>query len=288
MLPRVPPHALARGAAYGGGGVGMLGTVGLLGYALIKAEAKLARKAVPALTAAPLADGRYGDPAGIPVRLAMLGDSGAAGLGAETAGDTPGARFAAELVAAGRHVTLDVLAVTGARCADLGAQVSRALVNAPDTVPDIAVINIGANDVTHWVPPRRAVADLTAAVTRLRDTGVRVVVGTCPDLGALSFAPQPLRAYGRLKGAQMAAAQAMGVVAAGGVPVALGAELGRLFASDPSLFSFDRFHPSSGGYRLIVDAMLPAVRAAAGIDDPDTELDTDTDPDIDPDLAIPA
>jgi lysophospholipase L1-like esterase len=35
------------------------------------------------------------------------------------------------------------------------------------------------------------------------------------------------------------------------------------FAHDPSLFSADRFHPSSAGYAHIAQALLPTVLAAA-------------------------
>lgn len=265
MVPRMPSRALARGAALGSGGVGMLG---LLGYALIRLEAKVARRAVPALNAAPLADGEYGDPSGVPLRIAMLGDSGAAGFGADLPEETPGALLASDLAASGRYVTLDVLAVTGARSIDLGVQVGRALL----TLPDIALINIGANDITHWVPPRRAVSDLTTAIARLRAAGVRVVVATCPDLGALCFVPQPLRAYAGLKSAQMAAAQSIAVVQAGGVPVAQGSLLGQRFCDDPSLFCVDRFHPSGAGYREIAAVLRPAVRVAAGLDDSDVAI----------------
>lgn len=272
MITRLPPRAVARGAAYGGGGLGMVGTLGAAGYALLKLEAKLARRAVPPLTAAPMADGRYGDPTGTPLRLVMLGDSGGAGFGAEDAAETPGAILATALAHAGRYVTLETLAFTGARCADLDLQVTLALADrvweSPEpAVTTIAVINIGANDVTHWNPPKRAVAHLMAAVTRLRSAGVRVVAGTCPDLGALALLPQPLRAFARLKSAQMAAAQAIGVVTAGGVPVALGSHLGREFAADPAMVCFDRFHPSGKGYRAIAGEMTPAVLVAAGIRD---------------------
>ena len=37
------------------------------------------------------------------------------------------------------------------------------------------------------------------------------------------------------------------------------------FASDTSLFSADRFHPSSAGYAVIADSVLPALLEAAGI-----------------------
>ncbi|MEP6464287.1 MAG: SGNH/GDSL hydrolase family protein [Frankiaceae bacterium] len=273
MLSWSPPRAVTRGAAYGGGGLGMVGTLGAAGYALLKLEAKLARRAVPPLTAAPMADGEYGDPAGIPLRLVMLGDSGGAGFGADVPAETPGAILANELADAGRRVTLETLAYKGARCADLDVQVTLALADrvwesTEPSVNTIAVINIGANDVTHWNPPKRAVAHLVAAVTRLRSAGVRVVVGTCPDLGALALLPQPLRTLARVKSAQMAAAQAIGVVTAGGVPVALGSHLGKQFSADPAMVCFDRFHPSGKGYQAIAGAMAPAVRAAAGIIDP--------------------
>ncbi len=272
-MSRIPPRVVARGAAYGGGGLGMVGTLGALGYALLKLEARLARRAVPPLTAAPMADGHYGDPDGVPVLLIMLGDSGAAGFGAEFPAETPGAVLAADLAAAGRYVTLETLAFTGARCADLDVQVTLALADRVWDSPEpatttIAVLNIGANDVTHWNPPKRAVAHLIAAVTRLRSAGVRVVVGTCPDLGALALLPQPLRAFAGLKSAQMAAAQAIGVVSAGGVPVALGSQLGKQFSGQPGMVCFDRFHPSGKGYRAIAGALLPAVRTAAGLADP--------------------
>ena len=58
------------------------------------------------------------------------------------------------------------------------------------------------------------------------------------------------------------------MVSAGGVPVALGSHLGKQFEGEPGMVCFDRFHPSGKGYRAIAGAMLPAVRAAAGIPDP--------------------
>jgi lysophospholipase L1-like esterase len=39
-------------------------------------------------------------------------------------------------------------------------------------------------------------------------------------------------------------------------------ETTRAFAADPSLFSADRFHPSSAGYAAIAAALLPTTLAA--------------------------
>jgi lysophospholipase L1-like esterase len=149
--------------------------------------------------------------------------------------------------------------VTGSRSADLEAQVRAALA----TPADIAVIIIGTNDVTHKVPSHRAVPKLGAAVRALRAAGVDVVVGTCPDLGAVPPIPPPLRWVARRRSREMAVAQAVAVRVAGGVAVPLGELLGPLFCRDRSMFCHDRFHPSSAGYREVAGALVPAVLAAA-------------------------
>ena len=256
-LPVFARHVAVRTAAYGGGGVGLLGMVG---YGIITAQTRFARRAVPALGGAPPADGEYGDAPHAPLRIAILGDSTAAGLGADVPTETPGALLAADVAAAtGRRVALDVVAVPGTRSADLEPQVSRALL----TPPHIAVICVGANDVIRGVSSRRAARDLELAVRRLRAAGARVVVGTCPDLGALCFVPQPLRLWGQVRSATMAAAQRGAVEAADGVVVPLGQLLGRAFRADATMFCRDRFHPSGVGYAALAAVLSPFVRAAA-------------------------
>ena len=98
------------------------------------------------------------------------------------------------------------------RRADLDGQVEQIA----DTAPDVAVIMIGANDVTHRVRPPTAVRHLDHAVRRLRELGAEVVVGTCPDLGTVEPVPQPLRWIARRASRQLAAAQTIAVVEAGG------------------------------------------------------------------------
>lgn len=252
-----------RHAALGGGGMGL---VGAAGWGLLRLEAKLARRAIPLLGGAPLCDGVYGEGDGPLLRLGLLGDSSAAGLGADRPQDTPGAllaaALAADLAASGRRVHLEVAAISGARSPDLDAQVNRLLLAAPD----IAVISIGANDVTHGSQPREATAHLARAIERLTGAGARVVVGSCPDLGIMRPIPQPLRRLAHLRSVAMAAAQRVAGEAAGARVVPLGALLGHAFGSDPGLFCGDRFHPSAAGYGRIAGALLPAVRAAAGLD----------------------
>ncbi len=253
---------LATAAAVGGGGLGLIG--GSL-WGLLKAEAKLARlKIGKATTRPPDPSGLYGAHLpGMPIRLAVLGDSGAAGYGAEAPSETFGAFLATGLSdLAGRPVYLRSVAVIGAKTADLEKQIPRALA----ALPDVCAIIIGTNDVTHGVRPSQSVRTLREAVASLRSTGTNVVVGTCPDLGTLRPVAPPLRQVARLWSRRLAAAQTIAIVESDGSSVSLGSILGPEFDAAPAhLFGPDRFHPSPAGYRACAGAMLPTVAAAIGV-----------------------
>jgi hypothetical protein len=124
---------------------------------------------------------------------------------------------------------------------------------------------IGANDVTERTRPTEPVRVLADAVAVLRALGTEVVVGTCPDLGTIRPLPQPLRWYARRLSRQLAAAQTVAVVHAGGRTVSLGDLLGPLFAGHRELFADDQFHPSAAGYAEAVRAILPSCLDALGI-----------------------
>lgn len=262
---------IAQSAAYGGGvGVAGLGAIGALGYGLLKAEAAIARMAIGTrFERAPIDAGWYAaarvDRTVAPIHLVILGDSSAAGLGAATRGETIGARLARGVSeVARRRVHLDNVAVSGAKSIDLDVQVANAL-DLPGPI-DLAVISIGANDVTHRIDSAVAVRHLAAAVSALREAGAQVVVATCPDLGTVQPVPQPLRLVARRLGRDLAAAQTIAVVAAGGRTVSVGHLLGHEFAARPGeLFSEDRFHPSGRGYARVAAVLLPSVLEALGL-----------------------
>ncbi|MGK5500924.1 SGNH/GDSL hydrolase family protein, partial [Streptomyces sp. URMC 125] len=230
--------------------------------------------------APPVADGLYGaafasDGPGaraVPLRLALLGDSTAAGQGVHRPRQTPGALLAAGLAAvAERPVLLRNVAVPGARSEDLDRQVTR-LVGGDGRgggdggVPDVCAIMVGANDVTDRVPPAVPVRLLSEAVARLRAAGCEVVVGTCPDLGTVEPVSPPLRWLVRRASRQLAAAQTIAVVERGGRTVSLGDLLGPEFEANPrELFGPDSYHPSAEGYATAAMAFLPALCAALGL-----------------------
>jgi lysophospholipase L1-like esterase len=252
---------LAVAAAYGSGGVGLAGA---LAAGVLLGQAKQARRAIPRpQQPPPRCDGRYGGHhAGEAVRLAVLGDSTAAGYGVRTAAETTGARLAIGLAEGLRRpVQVRSFAVVGSLSAGLVPQADLAQA----WRPDLAVILVGANDVTHRVRVGTAVRYLAAAVGAMRVVGAEVVVGTCPDLGTIRPIQPPLRWLARRWSRDMAAAQTVAAVEAGARSVSLADLLGPTFDAQPEvMFSADRFHPSADGYGQAAAAILPALLAAAG------------------------
>jgi lysophospholipase L1-like esterase len=209
------------------------------------------------------------------LRLVLLGDSAAIGVGVEWLSETVGGQLA-RLLADGtpesgrRHVLLSSVGVAGSRSTDLATQVARALLG---DRPDVAVVLIGANDATGLHSPDESGSHLGDAVRRLREAGVQVVVGTCPDLGAVRSIAPPLRQITGWMGRRVARAQGAAVIAAGGVVVDLAGETGAVFRADAGTLCFDGFHPSADGYRVWAHALFPAVLDAAQAADRRTPLE---------------
>lgn len=251
-----------------GYGAAVAGLASAASAGVLLGQVHQARREIPrAQEPPPRADGRYGARlGGEPLTMVMLGDSTAAGYGAAKPRQTPGALLATGVSRRlGRPVRLHCLAVVGATSQRLAPQVEAAL----ELEPQLAVIIIGANDVTHRNNPHAAVRHLVAAVRALRDIGAEVVVGTCPDLGTVLPIRPPLRWLARRWSRQLAEAQTVGVVEAGGWAVSIGDLLGPRFAAEPHrMFGVDRFHPSPDGYAVAAAALLPTVLAALGVVDP--------------------
>ncbi|MFI1995595.1 SGNH/GDSL hydrolase family protein [Actinoplanes sp. NPDC020271] len=194
------------------------------------------------------------------INFAVLGDSIAYGLGASREADTVTARLSADLAAGGVPHRTRVLAVPGARSSGLSTQVATALT----WPPHLALIIIGANDLTRFVPPAEAAAQLESAVRALRAVNAEVVVAPAPDLSVVPWVPAGMRATVRAASTLMHDAQAGAALTAGAHVADIGMSSAAGFARNRGLFSADSFHPSSAGYAVIAEALTPAVRAVAG------------------------
>ena len=112
---RRPSSRKSKIAVYAGGGVGAAGVLGAAGLAgLLWGEAKLAQRRIPIATdPPPVSHDTIWSAPGVssarpPIRIAMLGDSTAAGYGADRDRDTPAAQLAIGISEAARrpvHVT---------------------------------------------------------------------------------------------------------------------------------------------------------------------------------------
>lgn len=261
-----------RVVLWGGGTLGAAAVTGGSTLAgVIYAETKLARRRIPqAVLDPPVTNDTTWVAAGVdrtrsPLRVAMLGDSTAAGYGVTFDRETPAAQLAIAISeAARRPVHVTNVAKVGAQSSALPEQLE--LLRAPGRVrPDLAIMMIGANDVTSRMGPAVAAGFLEQVVRALVADGVGVVVGTCPDLGTIRPLSQPLRAFARRKSRALAREQTVAVVRAGGRSVSLGDLLGPLFMTRLELFSEDRFHPSAAGYAEAAAAVLPSALDALGL-----------------------
>ncbi len=268
--PRRTTIALAAAATIASTGSFYVGARNLL-----TGQAAKARRVIPkSWDVPPRADGVYGPGGGtvekwqrgVPfdLHLMVFGDSTATGYGCNSADEVPGVLLARGLAQqSGKRIRLSTKAIVGATSKGLSGQIDAMFVAGPP--PDAAVIMIGANDITAVNGIWQSAHRLGNAVQRLHASGAVVVVGTCPDFGAIAAIPQPLRFVTRNRGLRLARAQAGQVRTFGGVPVPFSDLLSPDFLKAPEvLFSSDMFHPSAAGYSLAAQQLLPALCEALG------------------------
>nr|WP_156766559.1 SGNH/GDSL hydrolase family protein [Mycobacterium sp. E2327] len=271
-MPRRSTIALATAGALASTGTAYLGARNLL-----VGQAAHTRTVIPkAWDIPPRADGVY-TAGGGPVQrwqrgmtadlhLMIFGDSTATGYGCMSAEEVPGVLIARGLAErAGKVVRLSTKAIVGATSKGVAGQVDAMFVAGPP--PDVAVMMLGANDVTALNGISQSAQRLALTVRKLRSRGAVVIVGTCPDLGVISAIPQPLRSLAHARTSQLARAQTAAVRGAGGVPVPMAQLLAPQFRTAPEqMFSADGFHPSPTAYALAAEALLDAVCDALGIE----------------------
>jgi lysophospholipase L1-like esterase len=224
-------------------------------------QGRRVRRATPRLPeAAGPREGRAAG-AGPALRLLVVGESTAAGVGADNHDEALAGQAARALAGrTGRAVTWRVLGRNGATAA-----LCRTVLLAEAAEPveaDVAVIALGVNDTLRFHAPGRWRRDLRhlAAAIRARCGPVPVVLAGVPPVGRFPALPQPLRGVLGLRAALLECAARR-----------LAAELANArYVDVPPLeeavdvyFAADGFHPSPRGYAAwagaIADVAAPLV-----------------------------
>lgn len=195
--------------------------------------------------------GTVGDSAAAPLRLAVLGESTAAGCGVDTHDNGFPGRLARELVdQTGRPVTWEVVGQYGATARRIRHQLLPQL----DDSFDLVVLLVGANDVLGRTTAEQWGVELAAMVDELTDRTKQVVVVGNPPFANFPSLPAALRRYLAQRAAVLdqvsrrvcaERAQSTWINSTDILPV------------EPKFFARDGFHPSAFGY-------LQWARAVAG------------------------
>jgi lysophospholipase L1-like esterase len=235
-------------------------SIALLAPVLV-AQGRRVRRSTPRLPEAPgpTSGETAGD--GVPVRLLVLGESTAAGVGAANHREGLAGQVAESLgEATGRPVHWRVLGRNGATAATTRESL---LAPAADVVADVVVVALGVNDTLRLHAPARWTADLRRLIedVRARCGRVPVILASVPPMGRFPGLPQPLRGVLGLRATVLdrAAARLAGELeAVHHIPVPLPPEeVARFFCAD-------RFHPSPHGYARWGAALGRAAAPALG------------------------
>lgn len=187
------------------------------------------------------------------LRLLILGDSSAAGVGVADQRDALSGQLVARL--AGHHrVDWRLIAQTGATTATMLERLG----NAPPERFDLAVVALGVNDATRLRPLPRWLAEQARlrALLKQRFGVARILVSALPPLGAFPLLPQPLRGVlGRHAARMDTAMQAALARRAEWRHIPFDADL------RPEMMASDGFHPGPRIYAMWAERVAAAILA---------------------------
>ncbi len=181
-----------------------------------------------------------------PVKILALGTSLTQGYGLP-----PGTEFTVQLQAALKRAGIEAAVINAGVSGDTSAGGLSRLDWSLADKPDVAIIELGSNDMLRGLPPAQTEKNLRAILTRLKAAKVKVLL-------------TGMKAQRNL-GAEY-------VKSFDGIYPRLAKEYGLLFypfmldgvALNPKLNQADGIHPNPQGVKVIVARMLPLVKKLVG------------------------
>ena len=184
---------------------------------------------------------------GRPLTYAVLGDSTAVGVGADTATATCPYAVAKALAARGFRVHTVVLAKSGARAADVLAY---QLPELKSLHPNLISLTVGANDATHHTPADSYRLAIRELADDLLEYHAPVLVANTPDTSEVPALPWPANAWSGSYAARQNADNHKLFIGPRWKRVDLYGR-GRLAPLiNPKYYASDEFHPSDVGYAV--------------------------------------
>jgi lysophospholipase L1-like esterase len=116
--------------------------------------------------------------------------------------------------------------------------------------PDVVLLSVGANDVTHLTKTSAIADNLSHVISSLiaSNCNVKLVFTGSPEMGSVPRFPWPLKQYAEHRTA-VVNATFESVISQHQLTFApIAANTGSFFKAHPELFASDKFHPLAGGY----------------------------------------
>lgn len=201
---------------------------------------------------------------GQPLRVCILGDSLAAGLGASGRPGSLAVQVGAGVGAlAERAVTISGAGIPSATTPVVLEHLDTYI----DPDADVVVLIVGANDVLRCTPRRTLQRATTELLERTSDMAPTVLVPV-PRFRGITSVGTVLRTLADVLGKRVGSVQRRVArqLAAAGRPITVvdaSTVLAARFGTEPELFADDGFHPSDAGYEAIGEVLAGPVALAA-------------------------
>ena len=158
-------------------------------------------------------------------------------------------------------VTYKNVGVSGARIKDVA---TTQIENSKDFIPDVVLVAVGANDVTHLTSISSIKIDMESIISTLRDRNknVKIVFTGAASMGNVKRFIQPFRWFmgSQTKDVNKAFEK---LAKENNVTFAYVArETGQQFADHPEYFAQDKFHPNNEGYSVWTKVLDKAIGEA--------------------------
>lgn len=194
---------------------------------------------------------------GTPLTYVIMGDSTSVGQGGDYAQGIA-VETADHIAKAGHTVTYQNFGVSGATVNDV---LTKQLDQATSLKPDMVLIAIGANDVTHLTNLKSIESDTILIIDKLRNANpnCKIVITGSPQVGSVPRFPQPAKYLAKARTAQINKVFNK-VVSDKDITFARIADrTGQYFTEHPELFAVDKFHPTNEGYAVWFPVLNEAI-----------------------------